>query len=204
MTDEPIIYQGIFNATPEKIAQALRAYTKRRADEVGGYHILLEPYGNAFLVQGVPDEYFNEIIEDPIFINTYGTILIDPVEGQSGNRCTLAILGTGTRLDELWYGYIQYLQTQFLEVLPEPDSPEEMESHQNPWQSIDEQTGWDREALKMWWEGYKNKEIAEKVNVVPRRVTNRISELRKKYNPEIVPYKKDRDQFLRNRARDNT
>ena len=44
---------------------------------------------------------------------------------------------------------------------------------------------WDRKAVEMWLNGHTNTEIAHRVNVSPRTVTNRISILRKKF-PNIV------------------
>jgi len=55
---------------------------------------------------------------------------------------------------------------------------------------------WDRLAVKMWLTGYTSTEIADNISVSPRRVTNKISELRQKYGQEIVPYDKDRRKLL--------
>ena len=59
-----------------------------------------------------------------------------------------------------------------------------------PWEQIHDDL-WDRTALKMWHEGYSNREIGESVNVSPATVTNRLSELRKQYGLEIVPLKNE-------------
>lgn len=60
-----------------------------------------------------------------------------------------------------------------------------------PWEKIPDHL-WDRVAVRLWWEGHLAKEIANAVRTTPERVTNRLSELRRQYGPEIVPYDKDR------------
>lgn len=65
-----------------------------------------------------------------------------------------------------------------------------------PWEKI-KNKNWDRLALKMWWEGNSRKEIARKVSVSARRVTNRLSELRQMYGDEIVPtHEQRRKRFI--------
>lgn len=67
-----------------------------------------------------------------------------------------------------------------------PDAP-----HKEAWLSIPD-VGWDRQALKMWWNGNTSPEIARQVHVTSRRVTNRLSELRHEYGQEVVLTDKQR------------
>lgn len=60
-----------------------------------------------------------------------------------------------------------------------------------PWQQITDYL-WDRKAVEMWWGNYINIEIGRAVHVSPRRVTNRLSELRKIYGEGVVPTDKQR------------
>lgn len=59
----------------------------------------------------------------------------------------------------------------------------------HPWQRIPDHF-WDRQAVEMWCNGYTAREIGHKVYVTPRRVANRISELRKIY--PFIPTNKER------------
>jgi len=59
------------------------------------------------------------------------------------------------------------------------------------WERIPEHA-WDRQALKLWWEGFTSPEIGLQVNVTGDRVRNRLSELRKKHGNEIVPTDEER------------
>jgi len=72
---------------------------------------------------------------------------------------------------------------------------EKNEKALEPWEQIDDHL-WDRKALEMWWEGYENSDIAKKVGVTPRAVTNSISFLRSKYGEEIVPKNASRKKYL--------
>ncbi len=60
-----------------------------------------------------------------------------------------------------------------------------------PWLCIKDH-GWDRSALQMWWEGANIHAIATRFKVAIRTASNRISELRRIYGKEIVPYSTDR------------
>jgi hypothetical protein len=63
--------------------------------------------------------------------------------------------------------------------------------HRHPWENIPNNL-WDRHAVKLWCEGYSNQDIARWVNVHPRTVTNRISELRRRYPRAGIPTHKQR------------
>lgn len=75
-----------------------------------------------------------------------------------------------------------------------PISPQEVSdsppSHQiapepPPWEKIPD-LSWDREALRLWWEGHTHKEIAQKLHLAEKTVLNRLSSLRKTYGEKIV------------------
>lgn len=72
----------------------------------------------------------------------------------------------------------------------------ELSSEIKPWEQIPDHY-WDRDALRLWWSGYTNIEIGKSISVTPRRVTNRLSDLRKLFGEEIVPKKEQRDKHLR-------
>lgn len=61
---------------------------------------------------------------------------------------------------------------------------------------IEDKTGWDTTLINMWIKGYSRDEIALRVNVSKDRVTNRVTELRKKFGKDVVPYNKDRKKQL--------
>lgn len=60
-----------------------------------------------------------------------------------------------------------------------------------PWEMIPDHL-WDCRAVELWCEGYSNVEISSQVNVQPRSVANRISELRRLYPQANIPTKSQR------------
>jgi hypothetical protein len=48
---------------------------------------------------------------------------------------------------------------------------------------------YDRQLVEMWHKGFQNSEIANTVGVTPKRITNRITELRNQYGVVIIPYR---------------
>ena len=66
---------------------------------------------------------------------------------------------------------------------------EDREEETGPWEVIPE--GWQRDAMKLWWEGWSQGEIAKKMGFATRTVTNRFYALRTAYTPDVVPYKND-------------
>jgi hypothetical protein len=64
-----------------------------------------------------------------------------------------------------------------------------------PWMCIPDHF-WDRKAVEMWCKGHSNQEIANKVNVESRTVTNKISILRQKYPDAGIPYHKERWKLM--------
>lgn len=80
-------------------------------------------------------------------------------------------------------------------ITPGPESTQ-------PWEQIPDHE-WDREAVMCRWKGYTYAEIAKKVRVSPGRIGNRLSELRKKFGEDIVPYREAAKKALR-KSRDTT
>lgn len=54
-----------------------------------------------------------------------------------------------------------------------------------PWEQIPDKA-WDREALRLFYEGLSTPDISKRLNITSSRISNRLTELRKDY-PEIVP-----------------
>lgn len=69
----------------------------------------------------------------------------------------------------------------------------------DPWERIPDYL-WDRDAIKMWCAGHTNVEIGDAVSVSPKRVTNRISELRKSY--PFIPTNEERRKTIIRKTRD--
>lgn len=55
-----------------------------------------------------------------------------------------------------------------------------------PWELVPN-TGWDRRVLELWWRNYPSNAIGRQLGVSPKRVLNRISELRKLHGTGVVP-----------------
>ncbi len=69
-----------------------------------------------------------------------------------------------------------------------------------PWEKIPDHY-WDRTAVEMWCKGNTNQEIATRVKVHPRTVTNRIIELRRLYPKAEIPTNEQRRKLM---IRDDT
>ena len=69
----------------------------------------------------------------------------------------------------------------------EPVQAKRAENGPRPWENIPDH-GWNREAVKMIWDGYNGVEIARKLCVAHKTVLNRISDLRNIHTSAIVPY----------------
>jgi hypothetical protein len=65
----------------------------------------------------------------------------------------------------------------------------------HPWENIPNHL-WDRDAVKLWCLGFSSQEIASWVQVHPRTVTNRLSELRRCYPKAGIPTHKQRMKLL--------
>jgi hypothetical protein len=81
-----------------------------------------------------------------------------------------------------------YSKLKDLEIKVESVDPPTLipESNLKPWERIPDHYS-DRKILEYWYDGESNTNIAPKVGLDPRSVTNIISSLRTKYGDEIVP-----------------
>lgn len=60
------------------------------------------------------------------------------------------------------------------------------------WEKIEDKN-WDREVVKLWWNGLSVPEICRKTHLASEeRIRNRISELRSEYGKEVIPYDRER------------
>ncbi|GAG70567.1 unnamed protein product [marine sediment metagenome] len=100
-----------------------------------------------------------------------------------------------SKYEDFWRGFELSLKGKFLSVDEEQFSKAEPTAEDEPWNQIPDHL-WDKIAVQMWWEGYTNREIADRVGVTPRRVTNRISELRGRYSELVVPKDTTRRKLL--------
>ncbi|MFQ5796024.1 MAG: helix-turn-helix transcriptional regulator [Candidatus Bipolaricaulia bacterium] len=65
---------------------------------------------------------------------------------------------------------------------------EEQSTEDKPWKKIPDLRQ-DRKLVKLWHDGLPMKKIGKKLGMSPKTVRNRLSELRKIYGEEIVPYR---------------
>ena len=56
----------------------------------------------------------------------------------------------------------------------------------DPWELVPDHL-WDRQALRLWWDGLTCPEIGRRLSQAPKTVRNRLTMLRKEYGTEIVP-----------------
>jgi hypothetical protein len=90
---------------------------------------------------------------------------------------------------------IAHLRNEGFEVQEaESPAPTEEAAGRKPWEQIPDHN-WDRKALELWCTGYTHREIGDKVGVTGKTVQNRMIDLRKFYGTEIVPYKKQLQQW---------
>ncbi len=78
-------------------------------------------------------------------------------------------------------------------LAPPPASQAEPKSL--PWERIPD-FSWDRQALRLWWEGHTHKEIGQKLHLAEKTVLNRLSSLRKTYGEDIVVTERKRRRRL--------
>ncbi len=61
------------------------------------------------------------------------------------------------------------------------------------WEKITDHS-WDRQALKLWWEGQTCPEIGKVISQSPKTVLNRLCTLRKVYGTDLIPIDKQRQK----------
>lgn len=64
--------------------------------------------------------------------------------------------------------------------------PEAATPTNQPWELIPDHL-WDRQALRLWWEGLTCPEIGRRLAQAPKTVRNRLTLLRKEYGTDLVP-----------------
>jgi|GEM_PF-2002361 len=81
-------------------------------------------------------------------------------------------------------------------AVPAPTKSVQMEAEKPPWEQIPNHL-WYRDALKLWWQDYTGPEIAQRLNVEHKTVTNQLSILRRMYGEALVPTDQQRRQRRR-------
>jgi hypothetical protein len=74
--------------------------------------------------------------------------------------------------------------------------PAETGADESPWERIPDHN-WDRQALRLWWEGYTCPEIGDRIHVATKTVLNRLSLLRQEHGDAIVPTNAQRREWGR-------
>ena len=85
----------------------------------------------------------------------------------------------------LFDGFINYLDKH--NYMP-TKSKEMIREDQEMWEMIPD-TGWDRQMLKLWLNGFTAPEIGERIDRAEKTIRNRLTALRREHGDEIVPYK---------------
>jgi len=76
--------------------------------------------------------------------------------------------------------------TPVAEQTPKVETPANGNGESHPWDVIE--VDWQREAVRLWCEEkLSSPSIGDRLNFSPKTVLNRLSELRKKHGPEVVP-----------------
>jgi hypothetical protein len=117
------------------------------------------------------------------------TLCTRPLEGSDP---TTSWLRDAEEIFESFRAYMQ--EAGYLDQQPQGPVPTEEAEGREPWEQIPDHN-WDRKALELWCTGYTHREIGDKVGVTGKTVQNRMTDLRKFYGTEIVPYKKQLQQW---------
>lgn len=137
---------------------------------------------------------FEKILHDK---NTGTWLIKDRTSGTVAGGITCLKYPKGFQITFITYENYQEKMDQFSKVfaakaimlgysIEEVSQAVEVIHNGDPWDSIPDHN-WDREAVKLWWEGFSGKEIALKVGCNKERVHNRLCELRKIHDVNIVP-----------------
>jgi hypothetical protein len=73
-----------------------------------------------------------------------------------------------------------------LQRLPPSSGQRDWALTDRPWELVPN-TGWDRRLLELWWKNYPSSAIGRHLGVSPKRVLNRVSELRRIHGSGVVP-----------------
>ena len=193
------IFKQVFIAKFLDIAQELQEYSNQSNELEPDIPSQLEWKGNQIEVYSSIRNFWSEEVD-------YGEIDVDPPiplgclgvlenlnYGDSSSKYTEIRILSPTP-SSFWPGFISVLRRKFLPLKDdsEPDKP---------WLRIPDHL-WDREAVRLWWDLHTAQEIAltlgneGKANVKPRRITNRLSELRQHYPDEVPTNQERRRKFI--------
>jgi hypothetical protein len=186
-----------FKATISEIEDALEMYAKAQAPIMGYDPIPVCQFNCQYYVQGVinpisgsEDEAQKKKATDLGFLEVNK---VDPNQDKPVEVFSFGFESTRN----FWEEFTDFLRNDFLEIFILRESPydifedDETQSEEKElWDQIPPYL-WDRVALKMWCDGFTLKEIATKLNVSTGRVANRLSELRRRYGKNVVPYRRN-------------
>ena len=192
------MFREVLMATFIDIAQELQEYSNR-LDELEadistelvwkGNQIEVHSYAHNLWVEDV--EYGAPDVVEPTHLSYLG-VLENLSEKDSSKYTEIRILmNTPTHY---WQGFIKVVRRKYL-ILNDEMKTEYIRADK-PWLRIPDHL-WDRDAVRLWWEGNTAREIAQeleskgKANVKHSRIRNRLSELRKVY-PAEVPLSQER------------
>jgi hypothetical protein len=189
-TELVIMYPGFFNYTGVEhggegsvVRAGGRKISPDENESAWGYAIFADYYGKDDKL--VWEEGFALIYVRPIGNNQcYVQCFYDPCIGQDVPEIDRWLV----KLEER----AKTLNASPMEIINNESSPTE---NSKSWMRIPDHY-WDREAVKMWCNGHTNTEIANKVGVEPRSVTNRLSQLRRLHPEAGIPYHAERRKLM--------
>lgn len=146
--------------------------------------------------------YLSKIFANGLSIDQSGFFLVEKV-GERLKICPRGYKGRGGELVPILREIADDWQESRERILKEIDKADSMFQDikpSEPWEKITDYY-YDRQLVKLWWDKniYLCSEIGQKLSLTSTRVTNRLSELRKIYGTEIVPFNSER----RTKSRDN-
>ena len=140
----------------------------------------------------------------------YELLLVRVLEEESGKlQVFLPVSPWNLRLDiRLLVEHIKEgIQVYWLQTKPDKRSKlraddDKTGEDKKPWEKIPDYN-WDRQASKLWWEGYTCSEIGDKIAVSEKTVRNRLTQLRKEYGEENVPTKRQLERRWRDKNKNS-
>ena len=199
------IYRADIKAQFIDIAQELQDYINRASEVEPDITLRLEWEGDQIEVHSYARNLWSEEVD-------YGAVDVEPPT-YLGCLGVIEKLNISSRVTEIWIlsptpsrfwqNFIFDLTSKFL--IGDDDVKKEYPLADEPWLRIPDHR-WDRDAVRLWWEGYTAKAIAiklkmaDKANVGADRVRNRLSELRRDHRAE-VPTDSERGKIFVSRGK---